>query len=51
MPMPTEQEIRDAIHWWSVQDRGTEEDAEAASALANLLRRIVADMRSEEGGS
>jgi hypothetical protein len=51
MPMPTEQEIRDAIHWWQVQDSGTEEEANAAVAMANLLRRIVADMRSEEGGS
>lgn len=44
--MPTVEEIRLAIHWWQVQDYGTEEDHQAAVALANLLRRVVASLES-----
>lgn len=49
--MPTAEEIRAAVHWWQQQTYGTEEDHQAAVAMANLLRRVAAAIPHSTGQS
>lgn len=40
-PLPSRAEIRDALHWWQVQEPGSEGCQAAAVRMAELLRQVL----------